>query len=288
MRGRTAVLSPRSVPRELEDLAEKGRLIAGQRVSRARIHRRMIRRVRVVAVRVVLLVVASAAVAGAGLGAGWLLTSPRFAVTKIEVRGAHGLSREAVLAAVGLSPGVNVFRVDPRAIADRLEALPLVRRAHVIRAFPDRVTVIVEERRPFTLVHAGRLHWIDEQGVDLGPARRAVTPAAPVITGLGAGDLSAAAGGSPERLATGVSLLRILLRSGSALLGQISEIDVSRPDGPVLYTVDGVEVRLGAEDWEARLGRLLGVLAQLRSAGEAVTSIDLRFRDQVVLKTATR
>ena len=67
-----------------------------------------------------------------------------------------------------------------------------------------------------------------------------------------------------------------------------SEIDVSRPDGPVLYTVEGVEVRLGAEDWEARLGRLQGVLAQVRAGGEPVSAIDLRFRDQVVLKTVAR
>jgi cell division septal protein FtsQ len=286
LRGRTAVLSPRGAPRELEDLAEKGRLIAGQRVSRARMQRRLIRRARVLAIRLALLVAASVAVAAGGLGLRWMLTSARFAVTEIEVRGAHGLSREAI-AAAGLVTGVNFFRVDPRAIEERLESLPLVRRAEVIRAFPHRVTVLIEERRPFTLVHAGRLHWIDEQGVDLGAERRAVTPAAPVITGLGAADLSPGAGGSPG-LAAGVSLLRILLRSGSALLGQISEIDVSRPDGPVLYTLDGIEVRLGAEDWEARLGRLLGVLAQLRSAGEAVTFIDLRFRDQVVLKTTAR
>jgi hypothetical protein len=30
------------------------------------------------------------------------------------------------------------------------------------------------------------------------------------------------------------------------------------------------------------------VLAQLRASGQTVTSIDLRFRDQVVLKTAKR
>ncbi|HET8578653.1 MAG TPA: FtsQ-type POTRA domain-containing protein [Methylomirabilota bacterium] len=288
MRGRTAVLSPRGAPRELEDLAEKGRLIAGQRVARGRVRRRLLRRARVVAVRVLVVGVATAAVAGAGLGARWLLTSPRFAVREIEIRGAERLGREAVLAAAGLAPGMNLFRVDPQAVAGRLEALPLVRRAEVIRDFPDRVTVVVEERQPFTLVHAGRLHWIDEQGMDLGLERRAVTLEVPVITGLGPGDLSPDAGGPPERVAAGVSLLRVLLRSGSALLGQISEIDVSRPDAPVLYTVDGVEVRLGAEDWEARLGRLLGVLAQLRAAGEVVTSIDLRFRDQVVLKTTTR
>jgi cell division septal protein FtsQ len=63
---------------------------------------------------------------------------------------------------------------------------------------------------------------------------------------------------------------------------------VSRKEGPVLYTVDAVEVRLGREEWDARLARLAGVLAQLRSAGEVVSSIDLRVRDQVVLKNRAR
>jgi cell division septal protein FtsQ len=109
-----------------------------------------------------------------------------------------------------------------------------------------------------------------------------------VITGLSPADLAAGDGTPAPRVAAGISLLRVLLRSETALLRQISEIDVSRPDGPVLYTVEGVEVRLGAEDWEARLGRLQGVLAQVRAGGEPVSSIDLRFRDQVVLKTVAR
>jgi cell division septal protein FtsQ len=57
---------------------------------------------------------------------------------------------------------------------------------------------------------------------------------------------------------------------------------MSRPEGPVLYTVDGVEVRLGTEQWEERLARLEGVLAQVATGD--VQGVDLRFRDQVVLK----
>jgi len=174
-------------------------------------------------------------------------------------------------------------RQDSRGAAGVEEAL-----RDLVRRFPNRVTLAVEERRPFTLAHAGRLHWIDEQGVSLGAESRAVAPDAPVITGLGTADLGTGDGAPAPRVAAGISLLRVLLRSETALLRQISEIDVSRPDGPVLYTVEGVEVRLGAEDWEARLGRLQGVLAQVRAGGEAVSAIDLRFRDQVVLKTVAR
>jgi cell division septal protein FtsQ len=57
---------------------------------------------------------------------------------------------------------------------------------------------------------------------------------------------------------------------------------MSRADGPVLYTVDGVEVRLGSEDWDERLARLEGVLGQ--AVTQDVRAVDLRFRHQVVLQ----
>jgi cell division septal protein FtsQ len=79
-----------------------------------------------------------------------------------------------------------------------------------------------------------------------------------------------------------------MLRTGSPLTREISEIDMSGADGPVLYTVDGVEVRLGTAEWEDRLGRLDGVLARIRTLGEPVEYVDLRFRGQVVFKPRLR
>jgi len=288
MRAQSSVISPRGGRGRLEDLAERGRAMSGQRVSRARLARRVTRRARWVAARLVPIAACLAGLAAAGAGGFWLLTSPRFAITEVAVVGASRLTPEELVAASGIGPDTNLFRLDRSAVVARLEALPLVRRAELVRRFPNRVTLAVEERRPFTLAHAGRLHWIDEQGVSLGAETRVVAPEAPVITGLSAADLAAGSGTPTPRVALGISLLRVLLRSETALLRQISEIDVSRPDGPVLYTVEGVEVRLGAEDWEARLGRLQGVLAQVRAGGESVSAIDLRFRDQVVLKTVAK
>jgi len=288
LRTHSSVISPRAGRGGLPDLAERGPAMERQRVSRTRLARRVTRRVRWVTSRAVPIGVALAALGAVGLGALWALTSPRFTVTEVAVTGASRLRPEDVVAASGIGPGTNLFRLDRAAVVARLEALPLIRHADMVRRFPNQVTLAVEERRPFTLAHAGRLHWIDEQGVNLGAETRAVAPTAPVITGLGPADLAWSDGGPSPRVAAGISLLRVLLRSETTLLQQISEIDVSRPDGPVLYTVDGIEVRLGADDWEGRLGRLQGVLAQVRSGGEAVGAIDLRFRDQVVLKTVTR
>ncbi|HEX7787096.1 MAG TPA: cell division protein FtsQ/DivIB, partial [Methylomirabilota bacterium] len=157
--------------------------------------------------------------------------------------------------------------------------------------FPHRVTILIEERRPFTLVHAGRLHWMDEEARLLGEERQAVTPSVPIISGLTEDELTSMRTAPGPRARAAMVLVRALMRSGSGLVGEISEIDMSRREGPVLYTLDGVEVRLGTEYWEERLTRLEGVLAQLATqegAGGTVTAVDLRFRDQVVLKTMSR
>jgi cell division protein FtsQ len=220
---------------------------------------------------------------GGAVGTRWLLTSPRFAITRVEVEGVSRVSAERVRAAAAVAPGANIWRLDPAAVAARVTAMPEIRRAEVIRRLPGQVTIQVEERRPFTLVHAGRLHWLDEEGRVLDEVSQAVAPSVPVVSGLSEAELTSMRTHPSPRARDAVALIRLLLRAGSALAQEISEIDVSRGDGPVLYTVDGVEIRLGTDEWEDRLARLERVLRQVGRDGEAVRAIDLRFRDQVVL-----
>jgi cell division protein FtsQ len=218
-----------------------------------------------------------------------LLGATAFAVERVEVIGQERLSAEAIVRASGIARGQTLWTLDARRAVADIETLPLVRHVDLIRAFPNRVTLLVEERRPFTLVQAaGKLVWVDEHGVAVATGARPGAVAAPVISGLSLTDFAPIGRVPSDRMATGLSLIRTLMRAQSSLLSEISEVDVSRPEGPVLYMVDGVEVRLGRDDWEVRLGRLQRVAAQLRATNQAVTSIDLRFRDQVVLRTAAR
>jgi len=143
---------------------------------------------------------------------------------------------------------------------------------------------VVEERKPFTLVHAGRLHWIDEAGHVLGPEAHAVAPPAPVISGLTEAELVSMGRAPSGKARDAIRLIRTLLRSNSALAAEISEIDMGAGDGPVLYTLGGIEVRLGADGWDERLARLEGVLAQTAAREGQIRTVDLRFRDQVVLQ----
>jgi cell division protein FtsQ len=276
-----ALLSPRGGAPVLGDQGERVAFIARQRVGRGG-RRRDARRRRVRRALVAVAVLAGLAGAGAGTWH-WLVTSPRFAVASVEVRGASRVPVRRILAAAAVAPGTPLWRVDPAAVVARVEAVPGIRRAEVVREAPNRMAIQVEERRPFTLVSSGRLHWLDEEGQVLGEERRAVAPPVPVITGLTDDELAALRTAPSPKVQQALALIRAMLRTGSPLLSAISEIDVSRREGPVLYTVEGIEVRLGSEEWEERLTRLSGVLAQVAAEPGSVRSIDLRFRDQVVL-----
>jgi cell division septal protein FtsQ len=279
---RPRVVSPRVPAAGLPDLGERTAFIARQRVGRARRRQGRSRAAR--AARVAgLVLLGILTLAGATVGARWLLTAPRFAVARIDVDGASRVSADRVRSAAAIPPGTNLWRLDPAAVAARVSAMPEIRRAEIIRRFPNQIVILVEERRPFTLVHAGRLHWLDEEGRMLDEVPQAVVPSVPVVSGLSDAELGSMRVDPSPRAREAVALIRTLLRSGSALSAEISEIDVSRTDGPVLYTVDGVEVRLGSEEWEERLARLERILRQVGRDGDPVRAIDLRFRDQVVL-----
>jgi cell division protein FtsQ len=280
----SGLASPRNRASTLADMGERSAFVAGQRIGKAR-RPRPARRARLR--RLVIGVLATMVItAGGGAGLHWLLTTPRFGVASVEVRGVSRVPPDQILAAAAIQSGTNIFKLDTIGVTGRVESLPEVRRADVVRELPNRVVISVEERRPFTLVHGGRLHWMDEEGRLLGASPEAVAPPMPVISGLSAEELASmrTAPGPKARAAIGV--IRALLRSGNGLTAEISEIDMSRREGPVLYTVDGVEVRLGTEDWDERLIRLEGVLAQI--ATQDVRTVDLRFRDQVVFQRGAR
>jgi cell division protein FtsQ len=265
------------------DFGERSAFVGSQHVGRGRARRRVYAVGRVLR-RLAIMALVAAVPAALGAAGWWVFTSPRFAVRDVEVRGAHVVSRERVLDAAGIVPGTSLFLLDPRLVVERVQALPEVQRADVIRELPNRVTVMVEERKPFTLVHAGRLHWIDEGGHVIGRESQAVASPAPVISGLDETELLSMSAAPNGKARDAIRLIRALLRNGSVLASEISEIDMSSGDGPVLYTLDGVEVRLGAEDWDERLARLEGVLAQSAVREGAIRTVDLRFRDQVVLQ----
>lgn len=91
-----------------------------------------------------------------------------FYIYDVEVQGAQRLSKEELYHLSNLE-ALSVFWLNPQAVARRLEAEPLVARAHVALRPPSHVTIHVEERLPLAVWQTGNQSlFVDEQGVLFG------------------------------------------------------------------------------------------------------------------------
>jgi len=173
------LLSPRGGAGALADLFGRTPLVDGQRVGPARRRARRARALARLARRAVVLGVVLAGVAAPLAGARWATTSPRFAIAGVEVRGASRVPVPRILAAAAIR--ARHESVDPRRRRRgraRLGVAGDPPRRHRPRAAQPR-----DDRRrgarPFTLVHAARLHWMDEEAACWARSGAPSSPASP-------------------------------------------------------------------------------------------------------------
>ena len=218
--------------------------------------------------------------AALGLGIRWLLTTPRFEVTRIE-SSRYRFTRKAELDAClrgWLDRRLNIWTFDAAALCAEVEALTWVRRAEVERHLPATLRVNVWEWRPLLrLAHAtdGPGDALVESGERLPLPAHLPAPDLPLLMDAeGAGAFDAE------------PVLALLEAVRETRLEAEAEVDFIVRDARGLSVVlagSGRRLVVGREDFERRLQRYLGVTERLPEAAE----IDLRFERQVYIDEST-
>lgn len=110
----------------------------------------------------------------------------------LDVSGADKTGVEEIALAVGASPGMGLSRVDLDAARQSVEALSWVKSAQVLRLWPDRIAVIVEEREPFAVWQINQVrHVIGRDGVVIEAANPDEYMTLPQLVGEGAAEHAA-------------------------------------------------------------------------------------------------
>ncbi len=213
-----------------------------------------------------------------------------FQVRNVDVQGAARASREEIRAAVLRSAPQGVWRADLERISEGLRALPWVRTAVVSRVLPSGLRVRVTERAPAAIARegAGRLVWVDDEGVVLGPASPGEQDF--FIRGLEEGRTPEARQHNRERVALAQELARAWAQTG--MTGRVSEVNLDDlRDVRVQLAGDDahVEVRLGGKDFVKRSRQAVEVLDAQRNTprGPYVTYVDVSQGTRAVVGTGT-
>jgi cell division septal protein FtsQ len=205
----------------------------------------------------------------------------------IHVTGLRYLDVTKVRKRSGLEPGQDLLTLDLPRARQMVLLEPRIQSAKVRRVGLRSVEIRVEERVPALVVEHGEPWEIDANGVLLEPLEAGVVADVPLLAGP---DFSRYRPGSqiqtPE-VRRGLAWTAILSDNGLRLTGQVSEVDVSDPRITRLVLLNGVRV-IGPvwPNGARQLSGLRATLADLAAKGMTPREVDVRFKDQIVVRGA--
>ena len=218
-----------------------------------------------------------------------LLGDPLFRVREVEIEGYQKISRETLLSLLTIEGMPNLFTLQLRDVAKRLDSHPWIDHVKVRKIFPDRIWVQVVERRPIAILQLEELYYIDAKGVIFSRVGDRDEYNFPFLTGLNREALEKSPEEANRLITKALELLRIAEREKASPLGEISEIHMEKTLGVHYFTqMEGLEVKMGWEDFGEKLKKLSLIWSDLQKRGWAAVSIDCSDARRVVVKRVIR
>jgi cell division septal protein FtsQ len=216
-----------------------------------------------------------------------LLSDPYFRVREVEVEGGRKIPREILLSLTVMEGMPNLFSVKLKDVVKRLESHPWIEQVRVRKVFPHKIVIQVKERKPMAIIQLEELYYVDTQGEIFTPVGDRDEYNYPYVTGLSRRVLETDPVEAKRLIAKALELLRIVSQEKVPPLEEISEIHMEKVFGIHCFTkAEGVEVKMGWEDFEEKLKRLPLIWSDLRRRGFSAASIDCSDLKRMVVKTA--
>jgi hypothetical protein len=215
------------------------------------------------------------------------------AVRAIDIEGLERLDASKVRAWLGMVEGSSIWQASPQVLEARLEAQAAIAGAEVRRLLPDRLRVVVRERRPRAILRTDRGLFLVDQGGVVIDAASGFAGELPIVS-VDAARWRAA---HPERAQPELPLpreLREAVRVAHLFESGVAGVRVSEvalePGDPgertggrlgdarpyvLAFSEDGrLAMRLGWGDWRDKLESLRRVLAHASSSVSGVVGAE--------------
>jgi cell division protein FtsQ len=212
-------------------------------------------------------------------------------VRKVGIEGVRIVPSEDIFHLAAVPMDKKLYDVPLADIRERVRKSPFVRDVAVHRDPPDRILIQVEERTPIAVIAAGRMFFVDADGMVLPMIRSDSVFDLPIITGVeGLQPCESGKELSHPAIREALLVVRAAQMLDDGMYRRISEIHIEPSGGLLMYTADtGVPVILGHGDITAKLEKFHEFWSAVVTprGPQALASIDLRFSDQVVVRWTT-
>jgi cell division septal protein FtsQ len=220
------------------------------------------------------------------LGGGYwiLLKSPYFNVAEVVFSEKRDPSSVDYYGIEKMLSGRNMFSLDLDEIELSIKTeYPELKALMIVRQFPGRVVMEMRYRTPIAQIKSGQYYLVDREGVILPGVTLAERENYPVIDGVSTW-IERLVGKRCDsvKLTKALYLIQRMYDTGLFEGHILHEVDVANTKNISFYLEDGLEVKIGGEDFSARLERLVRLLADPKVRPEEIRYIDLRFKDPVI------
>ncbi len=210
-----------------------------------------------------------------------ILHSSLFSISGVTVHGAKETQQAAVISAAGLSHHPPLIDVNPVAVALKVEGLPWIETATVVRHWPKRVTITVTERTPIAqaLITKSRWELFDTQGRALGDRSHPTPGLIDIARVLSMPSPGVTAGGDLEAEVALCDALPV------SMIPSVTQIGVTKHDGLVLDIAAKTTVIFGTREQLRDKVVALATLLANHVGLTGVATVDLRVPSSPILSS---
>lgn len=192
-----------------------------------------------------------------------------FRIDDIQISGGNEVSRIDVLSMLDLGPEKSLFSFDVHKAREDLKKVSWVHDVTVAKSYPDTLVVAVVERTPFAIWQRGEeLRIIARDGNEITSFDDRFAKL-PLVVGPGANESAADIISLTGRYPDIASKIKAFVRVGSRRWDVVLD--------------NAVTIMLPAQNPEASLVEFIGLENDFSISDRAVSRIDLRFKDRVVV-----
>ena len=204
-------------------------------------------------------------------------------VHSVRIKGNSFITEDELSPFIQMTEGHNILLVDIKDIANKLKRHAWIKDVSVRKEFPDTILVDISERTPSVYVNNnGDLYLADEEGVILGDKADNLLNL-PVVYGVNLPKMSVGNKTRVEELLPAIEVKRDL--------ASIPWIDISttgievEDQGQIVLHLQGYRIRLGKGQYKEKLQHFYEISKNLQDKGIPYKEVDLRFDNQVIIKT---
>lgn len=206
-----------------------------------------------------------------------VLQSYLFHVETIEVEGLETLDKQEIIDLSGIKIGDDLLFISESAVAENLKQQPYAELVEIRRSLPDTVILEIRERKADIAIKYGESYaYLDTDGLVL-QINSTLGEGKTEVLGL---ELNAAVVGEQAKSSDDylMTVLQQVLKSleENDLLSEIQRIDLQQPSAIMLYTTQGLGVRLGnSENLDKKMQWLTTLLPRMIEEGKRNGILDV-------------